>query len=385
MNTNAPGQLLGYTMQFSRALLHLMQSGPGDAVCMEVLGDVATIKANGTVTTEEDKSSIISNPLTNKSTDLWKTFFNWISAINAEEIVVNKTFFILYANKQGRNGIVNLFHLANTKDEIQEAIKETKRLLKDIKKGHPIWDYYSYVVNNNEAIFSEIIQRFELQVGTDDGYGELEQELIRQHIPQGQVPFFLEGVSGWLLKTVTEKIAAKKPAIIYWDEYHKHMMVLFGRFRSSELIDFTYGKPFQDSDIEQQVKIRPCYLKQLDAIDYDDILEAVSDYLRAKVNRDIWIENGTIDENTALDFQKRLVSFWQNQKKRIEITQKDLNDKEIGQVILMDCKNRQELIRGEPPPLSTVAGTYHTLADERLIGWHPNWEKLFLKTKDEEI
>ncbi len=46
MNTLAPGQLLGYTLQFPRAFIHLLKSGPGDKVSIEVLGDVATSKAN---------------------------------------------------------------------------------------------------------------------------------------------------------------------------------------------------------------------------------------------------------------------------------------------------------------------------------------------------
>ena len=53
MKSNAPGQLLGYTIQFPRALSHLLKSGPGDSVCVEVLGDVASIDADGIVPDEE--------------------------------------------------------------------------------------------------------------------------------------------------------------------------------------------------------------------------------------------------------------------------------------------------------------------------------------------
>jgi len=33
------------------------------------------------------------------------------------------------------------------------------------------------------------------------------------------------------------------------------------------------------------------------------------------------------------------------------------------------------------PPVSTIAGTYHKLADELLLGWHPQWEIHFKKHK----
>ena len=97
MKSNAPGQLLGYTIQFPRALCHLLRSGPGDAVCVEVLGDVATLKPDGGVIAEEDKSSIVGNPLTDKSIDLWKTFSNWIEAIISRnlDVVENEIYPVL--------------------------------------------------------------------------------------------------------------------------------------------------------------------------------------------------------------------------------------------------------------------------------------------------
>ena len=44
MSPNAPGPLLGYALQFPRALVHLLRGGPEDVVCVEVMGDVANEK-----------------------------------------------------------------------------------------------------------------------------------------------------------------------------------------------------------------------------------------------------------------------------------------------------------------------------------------------------
>jgi hypothetical protein len=82
MESNAPGQLLGYVLQLPRALCHLLKGGPGDIVCVELLGDVATRSSSGETISEEDKSSISGNPLTDRSSNLWKTFSNWIDAVN---------------------------------------------------------------------------------------------------------------------------------------------------------------------------------------------------------------------------------------------------------------------------------------------------------------
>src|SRR3989344_6945110 len=95
MKSNAGGQLLGYSIQYPRALYHLMRCNDGDSVCVECLGDVATVGTDEHVIAEEAKSSISGNPLTNRSSDLWKTFSNWIQAINDHVLDVNKTKFII--------------------------------------------------------------------------------------------------------------------------------------------------------------------------------------------------------------------------------------------------------------------------------------------------
>ena len=379
MNSCAPGQFLGFALQFPRALYHLLKCGPGDIVCVEVLGDVATLMAHDQLKIEEDKSSVNSNPVTNKSTDLWKTFYNWIKAIKDDEINVNKTDFVLFTNQAGRNGIVNVFDSAKTVVEAKDAIANAKLLLSAISKEHEIWPFYNYVVNQQENVLIEVIQKFDLQIGSSSGYDEVRNELIRKFLPPNQIPFILKFISGWLQQEVITKISNKQPARIKWEEFEKQFTVLFDRARRRELIDFTLQEPIQESDIQQQVKIQPYYLKQLEAIDCDDdeTIEAVSDFLRAKVNRDKWIENEIIDETAASEFQEKLCAFWKNQKRNIELTQKSLDEKEMGQLLLSDCKNRQVPIRDEMPPCSTIAGTYHALADEPVLGWHPNWQNLF--------
>lgn len=381
MQSNAPGQLLGYAIQFPRALYHLLKSGPGDAVCVEMLGDVATTALNGEVIAEEDKSSIVGNPLTDRSTDLWKTFSNWIKAIKNGDLDVKKTKFILYCNQSGRLGIVDKFSSAQNQSDAQSAIDYAKSELKDTKKEHDIWEYYNYVVNDNEVLLLEVVERFELQIGVGAGYDEVRREIRRLLIPESQVEFFIDKISGWLLKKISEKLAEKTPAIIHWEEYERQFKVLFDRAHRLELIDFTLQDPLNERDIQHQVKIRPCYLRQLDIIGTsdDDIIEAVTDFLKADVNRQNWIEIGIIDEDIASDFESRLRDYWKNKRKEIEITNKSLSEENRGQLLFVGCKSRMETIRDMQPPSSTIAGTYHALADKPSLGWHPNWQNKISK------
>lgn len=383
MKSNAPGQLLGFSIQFPRALLHLLKGGSGSIVCVEVLGDVATKKADGIIITEEDKSSIVGNPLTDKSTDLWKTFSNWIEAVNDKSLSLEKTYFLIYTNQSGRKGIINLFNDARDVAGAKSAIKSTRTKLKDVKKDHEIWTYFDYVMNQNENILMEIIQKFELQIGDGAGYKDVRTELVNMLVPASQIEFMLDSLNGWLTKEINEKIVKRLDATIKWEDFQKQFLVLFDRARKRELIDFTSQYPPKDSEIKKQVKLRPVYLKELDAIETsdDEILEAVSDFIRAKVNRGKWIENEIIDEDVAADFESKLNKYWANQRKRIELTEKRLSENERGQLLYGDCKIRQETIRDMSPPSSTIAGTFHSLVNEKTLGWHPNWGKKPINNK----
>jgi hypothetical protein len=342
------------------------------------------LKSDGKLLTEEDKSSIVGNPLTDRSTDLWKTFFNWIEALHSGVIDIERTKFVLYSNKSGRPGIVDMFSSAQNQSDAQSVLKYTKEVLGDIKPEHEIWSYYDFVVNKNEALLVKIVQRFELQIGNGAGYDDVRIEIQKKHVPEGQIEFIMDNLNGWIQKIFVENIADRKSAIISWEEFDRQFKVLFDRSRCRELIDFTMHYSKEHDNVQKQVNIRPLYLKQLEAIELteEEVLEAVSDYLRADVNLEKWIEDAIIDEEIASDFEIRLTKFWENQRKRIKITQKKLEETEQGQLLLAECNSRMETIRDMTPPPSTIPGTYHALANQLILGWHPDWENLFSKKQE---
>lgn len=381
MKSDAAGQLLGYSMQFPRALWRLLQVGSGGSVGIEVLGDVASFFPEGLTVTEEDKSSIGQNPLTDRSQNLWKTFYNWTVAVVDEEVDVNATRFVLYCNQSGKKALVDEFCSAESKEAAGVAIAKARQTLADITSEHEIWKFYNYVINQHTDVFLQIIQRFELIVGKDAGYENVRMEFKRQCIPDGSIDFVMNEVGGWVQKNINEKISKKESAIISFDEYSRHFTDLLLRVRQRALIDFASQQMPKDDEITGYVRIRPTYIRQLDLIRLPDaeIIEAVSDYLRADFNRNKWIEDEILDANTAEEFEKKLKSFWKNTKRKTEITNASLSEEDRGKLILYECCSRPETIRGESPPDRTIQGTYHALADKKDVGWHPCWEGLIEK------
>lgn len=376
MSENAPGQLLGFTIQFPRALCHLLNCTPGSIVCVEVHGDVATIHSDGSKTAEEDKSSVNSNPVTDKSSDLWKTFSNWINAVNSGELDVGKTKFILFRNKPGRSGIADAFHSADSAEQIQKAVNDAITKMSDINEEHVAWTYYDNAININRQILEKIIENFTLETGSGDGFHEVEALLKKLHVPEKSIRDLATHLGGWILRNVVQKISQKEDARISWEDFNTAVLERFEQARRLELIDFTLETPLSDDQITFQIALRPMYLLQAELVgcDHEDLLEAVTDFLKAKTNRDRWIESELLDESSAAEFESKLRRFWKNTKSTIKITNKTLAPQDKGRLLYNECQIRQETIKNSELPDSTVAGTYHALANGSKLGWHEDWE-----------
>lgn len=379
--STAPGQLLGYQLQLQRGLVHLLQAGPGSSVSVEVTGDVGVKLQNQEKLEEEDKSSLNRNPVTDKSTDLWKTFYNWINAIADGSVSLEGTKFILYANHEGRGGMVDALSAAQAAAEIDDCVEKAQNLFDSLKKEHPTYIYLSHILDNND-VFKSIIQAFEFVVGSKTGSEEIKELLsglllVSDH----HVDFIHDSLIGWITNTVMEKIAAREAAVIPWQDYKKKFAPLFQKVRARELIDFTKGNVADPKDIENQIKTYPRYLQHLQIIEIDDQEQvgAVSDFLRREINANKWIESELIDEASAQEFEESLQTYWHSTQKKLFLTEASLTAEGRGQVLYQECKGRQQTIGNQPALSHFIRGTYHNLANEDQIGWHESWKGLLNK------
>jgi len=384
MLSNAAGQLFGYSLQFPRALLRLLQSGTDAKVGIEVCGDVSVFFPDGKILSEEDKSSLSRNVLTDTSTNLWKTFYNWINAINNRNLNARTDKFILYTNHTvTSDSVVLKLSEAKESKDIDEIVRFSINKLEKISKEQYVFKYMNSVLKENKDIFVEMIPNFEIIVDhkADDVYDSIRKEIRNKVVPEVQIEYLLGSLTGWLQTTISQKIASAEPAIISYSEFGTYFLHLFTMIRNKqELIDYALSKIPAKNELAQKARERPLYIKQLEIIksSQDDIIEAVSDYFRANINRQEWIEKAIINETSMQDFQDRLYSFHQNSKKQIALTKSHETSENQGQLLLLSCKNRRERISNMDPPDKTVQGTYHVLADEPCLGWHPDWQSHFL-------
>ena len=380
MKSNAPGQLLGYSLQYPRALLRLLQLNPGESVAIEMCGDVSVMDQQGIIIAEEDKSSIVSNPLNDRSTNLWKTFFNWVKMLQEQELEIQQTRFILYANSDiPDNTIVRLLDDADNNSGVSIAINAVSDLFATLPQNHNAKPYLEYLLGKGKALFIDVIPKFELETtkNTAELYNEIRTELRKKLYDNYlYVDLAMNNIQGWLKQQIEMKIAAQEPTVISFEEFEISISIFFQQLRTRSLVDFT--KEIAENTIEDEVQKQPIYIQMLDHIcaTPGEMLEAVSNYMRSATNRLEWIKRGIIDENIMSDFLKNLKSFHANNKAKIDLTASEKDDVYRGKLLYLECSLCQNQINNQQPPAGTVIGTYHHLANEKEIGWHPAWKEL---------
>jgi len=312
-----------------------LQVGSGGAVGVEVLGDVSAYLGDGSVVSEEDKSGIAANPLTDRSVDLWKTFHNWIMSINDGHLALDSTYFVLYCNKQGRRALVNALDEASSVSSAKAAIDLIKNELGSTPVKHAIWPYYDYVVNQHASILEQIVPRFSLVVGSDTAHADIQHELDRMLVPESAQELALNELGGWFQRTVMQLIKSSRPAIVRFSDLRQHMSVLFAQIRQRELVDFAASELAFNERADSSFSSRPVFIQQLDliALSEERKLDAIADYLRAEYNRNRWIENEFFDERTAADFEKKLHTYWATAKRKTEILHAKLAEEERGELV----------------------------------------------------
>ena len=383
MSTEARGQLLGYSLQFPRALLRLLEIAPGGAIGIEINGDVSAFSQDGRMLTEEDKSSICGNALTDKSVNLWKTFYNWCKLIQArEDIVLQNTRFVLYTNHSVQeDSIVKWMSDAETNDSANDIILKIRTIFSEISKTHLIYSYLDFLLGEGLDIFLGMIPRFELAMHTDTAglYDEIDKAIKAKIVKDEDIQYIREQLAGWLQEQINIKISKKEPPIITFNDFHHKFVELFQATRSKRLVDFSIQKLPREELLQREAEARPVYIQQLEAINSDpsEIIEAVSDFLRANVNRQEWIEREYVDEDAMSDFQARLQSFHTTRRKQVALIYSNCSPETQGKILLGDCKTRNELLNEMTPPDKTISGTYHFLSNQRVVGWHPQWESIF--------
>lgn len=388
MPTEVPGQFFGYSLQWPRAYLNLLKIPSDAAVSVEEFSDVSIIFSDGSKTAEEDKSSISGqNPVSDASTNLWKSFYNWVKKINDGVLDVNRDNFVLYANYEPvEKTIVNKIKNVDDKN-VGQLINEIKEKLKSVK-SEDVKKYVNFIFSDdNIEITRKLFVKFEFVCNkkADDVYDEIKKELKRQlcNDDEDLINYIIEQSVGWLKEKIMKSFANKECSFIFRKEYEKYIKPYVKKIIDSSIKDYSLSKILTEENKQNTLNERPVFVKQLEFIELEnyEILSAIEDYYKADLNRLKWRENEIVTIEDLENFDKDLKKYYSYEKQKIDLLYSSFSNEKKGSLLYLNCQDKDIKLAQQTPPARTVQGTYQVLSNNKEIGWHPNWKEKLEDTK----
>lgn len=386
--TEVPGQALGYSLQFTR-LTHLLLQAPEGSFCsLELLDDVAQEDSTGAVKLVQSKSALTANPAADRAKSLWKTFSNWVELAATPGFDVEKAIFELYVSRPVKGTIVESFAHASTQESARTAIAQARTVLWgsppkfDLKAevAAEISSYVEKVFTADQSLLERLICNFQLTLGSGSPQADLEG-LIRSHpVSPSKVIDITNYLCGVVKRHVDQLLEAGKPAVIARDEFHGWYSSYVRKIDRETVL---LSRALAPSEEVSRGYLPDNFIQQLDIIglSYEEKLEAASDYFMASFDRTDWAARGEVDESSFDDLDGVLKRAWKNKQRVCGLNFADRPEQQQGQALYSECMQFTAPVQAMSPPGHFIPGCFHMLANDMVVGWHPDYEAQLKRQK----
>lgn len=388
-STSAPGQFYGYGIQEARFLHHLLRSQPGDTVALECIDDVSGTKG-GEKYAEQVKSGLAHNPISDRSTDLWKTFANWLNGRRSGQIPAG-TKFILYVAQPYKGKIAQKLSDCATKQDAKEAIGAIRKAFwgeapnfeKRASIPEKLANYVNVLLGASESALVDIIRSFTLECGIGAPYDEITKEIASAPVGAENVEHILRQLAGWIRTTVFARIEKGHPAVVSRDEFHTEYVAAVRKFDRSDTILPTYATQPTDEDIQAETLLDQTYLRQLQLIgaDQETVLDAINTFLMAATDRTEWAKRGYIHRSSLVEYEAALKRIWASKKMAVKVEARGKPPEDFGTLLLSSCLEASIPLQGKTVSTHFTPGSFHKLANTLDVGWHPDFANLLVSTR----
>lgn len=380
-STHVPNQLHGYSLQFTECLSVLIDAEAGSHVSVEVLDDVALHSEGSKSDLVQTKAGFgTANPIADGSVELWKTIRNWIDQLNKKEINAKKTTFTLYTGAPRKGTLCLLMSAATSTSDVSEAIAKiegkfitprTRKLRANL--GAEVKKQLEVVLEpKNRKHLEAIISKFTYRQGSDSSEEDLRSKFAKMAIQPNLVELVLRQMAGWVKLTIDGLIEQEKQPIISVAEFRKELTSFHVRLVQQPFLDWLANEAPAE-EIADHVSRN--YYRQLALIEVEqtELMKAVTDYLAAVAIAVRYQRAGIINRTSLDQYGRELHTLWGNLKKRLELSGNTKGEVHFGQTLLNDCYLQKTSLQGNDVSTSFMCGSFHALADEFKIGWHPRF------------
>jgi hypothetical protein len=379
---SAPGQYLGFALQPVRMFFHLLSAPDAASVSLEHLDDVAVHYADGSVLVEQAKSALTQNPLSDWSEDLWKTLANWLEAVRSGVLDVEKTHFRLYVTPVRQGTWSDVLHASDTLAEVVALTKDINKKLAAKKTVPKCLGHLKVFLDATDSERYALVRR--LAIVSNDGDPI---DAIRSLLAPAIAPHLLEVICqagiGMAKERADKCIRGRVPAILDAGSFR---MSFHAFVQKNNMPGYLTSVPLSPdaSALQKVLSGKPNFVRQLEFIEATDeqLLRAISDLLRTSADKAFWAESGQVFEGSFADWEDTLIRRHSAVESEVRDLYSEKPEALRGRLVYSRCSVLELALDGREVPGHFSHGSFNTLADDKLLGWHPKYMELLDKDSE---
>lgn len=375
---SAHDSILGYVQQLKVALLMLLRAPDGSSVSIETLDDVV-VESGDLQTFLQVKHRVERRAdLTDYSPDIWKTIRIWAEQLKDGQLDLSRAQLVIFTTDIAQPatvaGRLRVGQGVRDEDSARTALNEVaaSATSQTTNPGRVAWLALS------EDQRSALLERIVVVDGSSNVV-QIDVDLrheVRMAAEPEHLDALVDRLVAWWLRRTTVHLEQRSVDVITLAELHDALRDLREQFKQASLpIDFLEAEPADNSHDEQ------VFVHQLQIIGVNDtrLGQAVRDYFRASLQRDRWIREELAPPNELERYERKLVDEWTRfaAQQADELPAEAVADelRKVGRAILTWAEGASQLDVGQRWSEPYVRrGTFHILADDVKIGWHPNFQ-----------
>lgn len=394
---SAGSSMLGYLYQVRVALLWaIRQSRIGDfSVSVETLDDVSFESHGDPVAVLQTKHSILcASGLGDLSPDLWKTLRIWMTGRRSGEVPATASKFLISTATVSRGtACAALGPEAAGRDVVaactrlkQAAVTSTNMGLKDA------FDAFLALEDSDREQLLASIYVIPGQPDADAISAQLHAELY--HVSLHHQALSVQMVEGWWFKRVIHELVHGGSGIPRAEIDTQISDIQESLKRDSLPIDSEIDTLMVALEQLPEFANRPFY-RQVEMVGAGPrrIRNAITSYLQAFRQRSAWTRDDLLFDADLRQYDQRLLSEWALFRDQVcDELGEGAGEAEMasaGRAILKWAEDAPFPIRPGVSVPWVCRGSFHMLADDRRVGWHPDFEArlqaIFDAPRDEAV
>jgi hypothetical protein len=368
--------LVGYLYQVELALLEWVRrtdDNPSVSVALEVLDDVsfnAYGKPVELLQSKHHKQGVAS--LTDASPDLWGGIAGWIDALPDIADVADISLSLVTTAAAPTASIASLLRREGRDPVTALARLEQVATTSTNEANRPAYAKLLALSKDERLLFVEAITVLDLAPHVTDIKEQL-GKLLRRSIRPQHLAAFVERLLEWWHRRALRHLVESPPTIpVSADELDIKLVSLRDDFTAQNLPMDVGWDDVPSPELSDDQRIFVLQL-QLIAAARPAIEEAIRNYKRAFLQRSRWLEDRLIDQEELSAYESQLIDEWRHQFALIQDVHgmSDTDLERAGFELYRELQALDLPIREKFQHRFVGRGTYHALADDRALGWHP--------------